>query len=1096
MSTFGYVSLSIFAGIAAVILLTALFAPILRKIGFRNISRRISNTVLVVIGSLVGAALISGSFVLSDSLDKTFYEIVERGFGEMDLTITLSEKTMFPGGIAYVSDDDYKKVEDLLDIPEVDGILPDLAITVSPQKLDSDGNPLINAYNVSLQGIDLNKVASFGKDGQKFESLTDNEVLISDSLAKKMELSEGDMIRAPFGPLSIDMKVKKIYPEKGLIGGKTILARDEFLAGKLNLPVGSYNNILVSATGGIRPDNYDGKAFEDKIKEQLDGFNSDSVTLITYEWKQEALNGFGMKTFVNIFFVLSLFGIFSGILLIVNLYSMLAEERKMEMGILRAIALTRVSLAKTFIYEGFVYSLISSFFGSFVGLGIGYALVKGLARIFEMIGSVSGDEDFFQIVFGFKVQSLVIAFCLGFIITIVTSVVSSLRISRLNIVSAIRNLEEKKKIKVTPKWMIRTIKQATSLRFKLIKFTIKSPIKGLLRRYPTDLAYELRKQKEDRKTLKRWNIVTFLNSVYFFFSLGTLGLFFVIRDMMIAGREAGGENNQLAQMTQKQFEDQLSLTQGFLLYFGVVVTIFLGVGLVNRAIGFLLQKDWRRITVTIACVINIVFTSLITQFDSMKEAYRQEAGIVLFFVSGIVMVVSFSLIITYNLSAITGLLSVILAPIGKLRSIVRIALRYPAESRMRTGLTLIMFALIIYLIAYVSMVRATMNVEIKNTLENSLGGYDLIVVPGEGVTQDQIEEFSTNLESKDSIESVSATYQTLITLPGYKYKDIPEAPFYNDPRLIPAHTDEDDFRSFYSALPVDYINNTDIELAEREEGYESDRAVWDAVIADPSKIVLGEAFVSQGYGQQPDLKLGDKIEVADLFGENTAKREIIGVIKPVSGQGVQLGLYGYLITTSDHLPEQLEETYIDNFSDKVVFLRFKDDIDLTAETNDVKKELITYNISQITELEEVAGTALNMINALMMMFQGFLAFSLIVGTSGLAIIITRAVQERRQQIGMLRSLGFQRSMVLGSFFIESTFITLLGIVVGLSMGTVGALVAFEIEFGDQPDAQPIFPVTEILLICLAVYVASMIFALLPSIRAARLSPVEATNYPE
>ena len=50
------------------------------------------------------------------------------------------------------------------------------------------------------------------------------------------------------------------------------------------------------------------------------------------------------------------------------------------------------------------------------------------------------------------------------------------------------------------------------------------------------------------------------------------------------------------------------------------------------------------------------------------------------------------------------------------------------------------------------------------------------------------------------------------------------------------------------------------------------------------------------------------------------------------------------------------------------------------------------------------------------------------------MISARAVVERRQQIGVLRAIGFRRGMVQAVFLIESSFIALTSIVVGTVLG--------------------------------------------------------------
>jgi putative ABC transport system permease protein len=1034
----------VFLIIAAIIILSALLSPISRKIGFRNVRRRIGNTFLVVIGSMVGAALISGSLVLSDSLDKTFESIVEKYMGESDAQISLKAKELQDSQIIYLTEEETDNIRESFNIDEVDGVLPSLTIEVTPQKLDENGEPVINAYATVLNAINIEDYRNFGTEKPNINDLEDNEAIISEYLAGKLELEKGDTMRIVYGPLNINMLVQDIYPEKGLFGGKTIFTTNEFLTTQLQMPKNSFNNILISAKGGIEPDDYDGKEFKETLDNAISGFESDRVELSVLEWKQDALDGYGVKSFTIMLLFVSLFAIFAGILLIINLYSMLADERKMELGILRAIALTRFQLTKTLIYEGFIYSIISSLIGSFVGLGIGYILIQILQSLFEAIMATSGDTGFFSMTFGFEWQSVIIAFVSGFLITAITTFFASNRISKLRIVEAIRNITEEKVAKINFKWVIKTLVE----------------------------------------------LVLFLASACTFCS------FFGVREFLQNARDQGGEGNQLAEMDLEQFNDIQSLVQVTLLYIGFVTTTFFGVLFFNKLIKQFLKKDVSRILISIASIVNIVFTALLINLDSFLEAFDQDFGIVLFFISSVVLVISFSLLITFNLNLIIRGLSYILKKIPQLRSIAKISLRYPAENKQRTGLTLVMFAMIIFLIAYISMVKSTVNVETVDTLKNSLGGYDLFITPQKDVTEDIMQDMETALRSVKGVTEVATKYDTMIILPDYKYKDLQAAPFYGDPSLIPAHDDDDELRSFYNALPANFLKNADLNLESKLDEYSTSEDVWEAVINDSSKVVIGPAFYMDGFGKQPELEVGQKIKVKSLFSDEVHEKEIIATLRSDANMGVEMSMYSYIITTSEHLKDELDMDYVDNYSTKNVFVDVEDSEGKEEFQNNVRKVLINYNIAYMIELEDLTKISLTMINTIMGMFQGFLAFSLIVGICGLSIIILRAVNERRQQIGMLRGLGFQRWMILVSFFIESTFITILGIVIGLSMGTIGALMAFEAAYKDQPDISPIFPVGEILLICAAVYISSMIFALLPSIKAARLKPVEATNYPE
>lgn len=85
-----------------------------------------------------------------------------------------------------------------------------------------------------------------------------------------------------------------------------------------------------------------------------------------------------------------------------------------------------------------------------------------------------------------------------------------------------------------------------------------------------------------------------------------------------------------------------------------------------------------------------------------------------------------------------------------------------------------------------------------------------------------------------------------------------------------------------------------------------------------------------------------------------------------------------------------------------------------------------------TEIRKSADVNI-MINNLL---QGFMRLGLVVGIAALGVIAARSVVERRQQIGVLRAIGFQKGMVQLSFMLESSFVAILGIVLGVALGTL------------------------------------------------------------
>lgn len=132
------------------------------------------------------------------------------------------------------------------------------------------------------------------------------------------------------------------------------------------------------------------------------------------------------------------FAVLAGILLLVNIFFMLADERKSELGMLRAVGLRRSSLIGAFAAEGWCYAVLSAIAGTFVGLGLGRALMAAAAKLF----SRPGDDSGIALHFAFRWASVQRGFVVGFVIAIITVVATSIWLSRFNIIQAIRDITE------------------------------------------------------------------------------------------------------------------------------------------------------------------------------------------------------------------------------------------------------------------------------------------------------------------------------------------------------------------------------------------------------------------------------------------------------------------------------------------------------------------------------------------------------------------------------------------------------------------------------------------------------------------------------
>jgi putative ABC transport system permease protein len=161
-------------------------------------------------------------------------------------------------------------------------------------------------------------------------------------------------------------------------------------------------------------------------------FRMNPVTVV--EVKEGALQDANQyaSLLTSSFLVLGLFSIAASLLLVFLVFVLLAAERRSEMGIGRAIGLQRSHLVQTFAVEGLLYALAAAIFGVLAGIVTSIVIVHLVARALATYG-VPVQQSL-------TARSPLIAFCAGLSVTLLTVLAAAWRVSRVNIVEAIRGI--------------------------------------------------------------------------------------------------------------------------------------------------------------------------------------------------------------------------------------------------------------------------------------------------------------------------------------------------------------------------------------------------------------------------------------------------------------------------------------------------------------------------------------------------------------------------------------------------------------------------------------------------------------------------------
>ncbi len=145
----------------------------------------------------------------------------------------------------------------------------------------------------------------------------------------------------------------------------------------------------------------------------------------------------------------------------------------------------------------------------------------------------------------------------------------------------------------------------------------------------------------------------------------------------------------------------------------------------------------------------------------------------------------------------------------------------------------------------------------------------------------------------------------------------------------------------------------------------------------------------------------------------------------------------------------------------------------------------------VTTLGETLQIANAVRQVLIQVVQGFMGLGLVAGVAALGLLSVQAVIERRQQLGMLRALGFTRRQTRTLLLLESTIIALLGLALGVALGLALARSLVAVLAQSYPEVRFAVPWGQIGLTTLLACAAAGLAITAATAEAGRIAPAEA-----
>jgi putative ABC transport system permease protein len=967
----------------------ALRNRILVKLAFRNVGRRRGRSALIVVGLMLGTTIIAAALTTGDTMSHTIRTTAVATLGATDETIAPKGAVDdIPGalgaasGTGWVSESTVTQVEAAAEGSGlVDGItgaiIEQVAVQAPAQGQIEPDVVLFAADAIRMEGFSPIR----GSTGTlSLGDLREGEVYLNTKAGSELRVEAGDRVVVYAGGAPARMRVRDIvqFDGAGTADASLLMSLDH--AQRLYGRVGEIRAVLVSNRGG----DVAGAALSEQVVALLEPVAT-SFDLEIQTLKADAIEDADAagNAFMAFFTTFGTFSIAAGILLIFLIFVMLAAERRGELGITRAIGSRRGHLVEMFTFEGVAYDLLAAAVGALLGALVALGMVTVLASAL----ATADEDEGLQIEFAVNPRSLVIAFCLGMLLTLVVVAVSAWRVSVMNISTAIRNLPEPPK---------------RARRRRLVLASAAILLGGLL-------------------TLSGTTSAT-ATPVMLGVSLVLLGL---IPLLQVAG-----------------VPERLAYTAS-----GGTIVVTL-----------MLPWEWW----------DAVFGTLAMDFTT-------------WIVAGLMIIVGAVLVMVHNAAALLGLVLAVFGRVRRLTPVLRMSMAYPLAARFRTGTTLAMFTLVVF-----TLVTGTAS---NGSFVHAIGVEDF----GGGF---QVRAGTTGAAPIDDMAAA------LRRTPGVNADQFTavgsQSVLAVDAKQVGAGRPFETY--LVRGLDAPFIEHTTFGLGDIATGYASSEEVWSAVRTQPGLAVVDSTIVPRrdnwNFGVLPDFQL------SGFYFEEGFDAIPVRVLDKQTGKGTTLKVIGILkdtgplemvgISTSD---ATLRAAFPGRIRPTIHYFGLAP----TADAADVASRLESAFVARGLEAESIQEVVDDAVAASMTfnkLIQGFMGLGLLVGVAALGVISARAVVERRQQIGVMRAIGFRTRMVQAAFLLESSFIALTSILVGTALGL---LLSWNI-IRDQR-AQPswenlelVVPWLNLGVIFLVVYAVALAATLAPAFRASRIRPAEALRY--
>ena len=398
------------------------------RVALKGLLGRKVRAVLTALSIVLGVAMVSGSFVLTDTISKAFTSIFSAAYDHTDAVVSGRKLVDYSSsGNATVSPALLEKIRHRPDVAAAAGSIIDLNGDSTRASLIGKDGKAISSSGAPTFGLGIDT------SQPRFNPLTletgrwaaaSDEVVIDPDTARNEHFAVGDTIGVAANGPAHRFRIVGIakYGDVESLGGATYGVFTIPEARKL-LGIHGYTTISVAAAKGVS---------QTKLAQDLSSVIPATAQVKTAD-EQAASDKESVAGFITFIrgFLLGFGGIalFVGAFVIFNTLSITVAQRTRELATLRTLGASRRQVLRSVMLESAALGAAASV----VGLASGFGLAKGLSSLFDALGL--GLPTAAAV---YATRTFVISLVLGIVVTVASGVIPAFRATRVAPIAAAR----------------------------------------------------------------------------------------------------------------------------------------------------------------------------------------------------------------------------------------------------------------------------------------------------------------------------------------------------------------------------------------------------------------------------------------------------------------------------------------------------------------------------------------------------------------------------------------------------------------------------------------------------------------------------------